>query len=312
MQANRLAERILDATIVPLVRHLRALQKVVRYISQEASVSLSYTHARALRYVQLRNAFLSNGERSRYRRDVREQLVQAFERVDRDVRAFTSPSEGLFLAEAVLSLEPDGDLVECGCYVGASTAKLSLLAAITKRRLLVFDSFEGLPAAAPDEVRDYDVRQSGRPHWQAGLYRGGLDEVRGNIARYGDLGPCHFFPGWFVNTLTGANLTGPVALAFTDVDIPSSVRDCLRGLWPRLVDGGVLFSHDVSFPKALKVFADAEFWRSELGATPPILFGAGFGLCDDAPHLGFCIKGREGDPEYLASLLLYKGLPGGV
>ena len=40
--------------------------------------------------------------------------------------------------------------------------------------------------------------------------------------------------GWFADTLTDANLPRPVALAFPDVDIVASVRDCLTALWPRL------------------------------------------------------------------------------
>ncbi|HLT27990.1 MAG TPA: TylF/MycF/NovP-related O-methyltransferase, partial [Zeimonas sp.] len=36
-------------------------------------------------------------------------------------------------------------LVEAGCFKGGSTAKLSLLAELAGRELVVFDSFEGLP-----------------------------------------------------------------------------------------------------------------------------------------------------------------------
>src|SRR5437660_187565 len=40
-----------------------------------------------------------------------------------------------------------GDVVECGAWKGGSAANLSLVCRIVGRRLLVYDSFEGLPAA---------------------------------------------------------------------------------------------------------------------------------------------------------------------
>jgi Macrocin-O-methyltransferase (TylF) len=309
---RRAAERLIDLVLVSPVRSLPALQKVVRYVAQEAPIHLSFAHARRARYFQLRQAFLDNGERSPYGRRARAELLEAFERIDADVFALTSPSDGLFLAEAVLSLECEGDLVECGCCAGASTAKLSLLAASVGRRLLVFDSFAGLPIAGEGEARDHDLRRAHSARWRPGLYARGLELVRENIARYGKPDVCHFHPGWFADTLTGANLERPIALAFTDVDLVSSLRDCLTALWPRLADGGVLFSHDVTFLKVLRLFSDVRFWLETLDSTPPILFGAGFGICDDSPHLGFCVKSREHDADYLSRLILYKGLPGGV
>jgi O-methyltransferase len=51
------------------------------------------------------------------------------------------------LASAVLQVprSTPGSVVECGCYVGGSTANLSLVCAATGRKLIIFDSFQGLP-----------------------------------------------------------------------------------------------------------------------------------------------------------------------
>ena len=310
--ARRVAEVLIDLLLVLPVRRVRPLQKILRYVTQEVPVFPTISSARRLRYEQLRATFLDNGATSRYDRTARERLVQKFERIDREVPSKTSASDGLFLAEAVLSLEGSGDLVECGCYAGASTAKLSLLSAVVGRRLHVFDSFEGLPLGQADEVNDHDLRMAERPRWHSGAYGGGFELVRDHVARYGNLDRCCFHQGWFASTLAPGSFADPTALAFVDVDLVSSVRDCLIGLWPQIAEGGVLFSHDVTFLKVLRLFSDVDFWRKELGTSPPILFGAGFGICDDSPHLGFCVKGREGDAEYVSSLILYKGLPGGV
>ena len=40
----------------------------------------------------------------------------------------------------------EGVVVECGCYLGGSTANLSLICQAVGRELIVYDSFEGLPA----------------------------------------------------------------------------------------------------------------------------------------------------------------------
>ena len=42
-------------------------------------------------------------------------------------------------------MEAAGDVVECGCYACASSAKLSIIAKLLRKKLVVFDSFEGLP-----------------------------------------------------------------------------------------------------------------------------------------------------------------------
>jgi hypothetical protein len=120
------------------------------------------------------------------------------------------------------------------------------------RRLLVFDSFEGLLEVDADLGPDFYVRDGSRPRWARGRYGGGLDLVKANIERLGDLTVTSSYKGWFKDTLTATNIIEPIALAFTDVDLAGSVRDCLVGLWPRLSDGGVLFSHDVAFLHAFR------------------------------------------------------------
>src|SRR5262245_58605460 len=55
--------------------------------------------------------------------------------------------EHLSMATKILNVPKslEGSLVVCGSYKGGSTANLSLVAALCKRSLEVFDSFAGLP-----------------------------------------------------------------------------------------------------------------------------------------------------------------------
>jgi O-methyltransferase len=204
-------------------------------------------------------------------------------------------------------MQARGDLVECGCFNGTSTAKLSILAKLIGRRLHVYDSFEGLPGEEGGFVKEYHTRRSAsRIGWRAGDYAAGLERLRRNIERLGEIEVCSFYKGWFNETLTDANLPSEISLAFVDVDMPGSARECITAIWPRLANKGVYFSHDVAFINVLKAILDRKLWLDELKEYPPILFGAGFGLGDSSPHLGFFVKGQEADTDYINSITLEK------
>ncbi|MEW5924723.1 MAG: hypothetical protein AB1746_12120, partial [Candidatus Zixiibacteriota bacterium] len=105
---------------------------------------------------------------------------------------------------------------------------------------------------------------------------------------------------------TPGNLPDSIAMAFTDVDLPESARECLRAIWPRMTERGVYFSHDAAFIKVLLTIMDEKLWRDDLGEYPPILFGAGSGLAHSARHLGFAVKGKGLPAEYYKSLTIEK------
>ena len=51
------------------------------------------------------------------------------------------------IALKILETPPDveGAIMECGTFKGGCAANLSIIAKITNRKLLIYDSFEGLP-----------------------------------------------------------------------------------------------------------------------------------------------------------------------
>lgn len=257
-------------------------------------------------YPYYRQLFIANGRQGAHNTDVREEIVRRFENIDQLVPKATTPTDGLVLAEAILSMDAEGDLVECGCYAGASSAKLSILARLLRKNLVVFDSFEGLPDGGERVIHARrKVKESGKG-WQAGAYSAGLDAVQSNVESLGEISVCRFVQGWFQQTLSPQNLPDRIAAAFTDVDMQSSARDCLVGIWPQLSDKGIFFSHDVAFITVLQELLDEELWKSELKSFPPIFFGAGFGVCDRSPHLGYMVKGVNVSAQYLKRLTLEK------
>jgi O-methyltransferase len=174
------------------------------------------------------------------------------------------------------------------------------------RRLLVFDSFEGLPSVSGNEGADHHPRQSAPCVWKAGACSASLDVVQRNVASYGEPAACVFVRGWFSDTLNASNLPSRVALAYTDVVLPSSARTCLAALWPRVSDGGIYFSRDLALTNAWMAMADPEWWRQSLAEDRPMIFGVGFGLSDASPYLGFLIKGLDPPGAYLDRLRVFK------
>jgi len=172
----------------------------------------------------------------------------------------------------ILSLgeEVAGCIVEAGSYKGGSAAKFSVAAALAKRKLVIFDSFQGIPQNEEEHQTSIFGEAVG---FGGGFYRGGLAEVRANVARYGCLDACEFVKGWFEETMP--RFAHPVAVAYLDVDLASSTRTCLRYLYPLLSRGGMLASQDGHLPLVLAVFDDNSFWRDELGEEKPAIEGYG-------------------------------------
>jgi len=280
-------------------------------VTQETAPSLQVVNASLPArdsYEYLKHKFIQNGNNHPVNQFGRAQIVERFEMIDAHIPMATTATDGLFLAELLLNMQADGVIVECGCYAGGSTSKLSIIAKHLGRSLIVYDSFEGLPTVEQKYLRDQHCRRSDTwvTDWTAGRYAARFDEVKDNLNEFGEFSVCKFVPGWFSETLINENLPAQVAFAFTDVDMANSARDCFVSLWPRLSEGGVFVTHDTAYIKVLQEFYNPELWSKQFCAIPPILFGAGFGLCNESPHMGYMVKGESLSPEYLKQLTIDK------
>jgi hypothetical protein len=205
-------------------------------------------------------------------------LIWQFRRNTRRIKTASDWREHLTMAARILEIPRtiEGDVIECGCFKGGSTANLSLICKLVGRKLLVFDSFEGLPQPEEsDRIHEMDV--SGRViEYQQGQYTGRLDEVRENVRACGALEVCEFYKGYFNSTLP--ELDRRIVFAFVDVDLKESLEDCLKELWPRLQDGCLLFSHEAQVVPYVAKFFDGAWWSSHLNTPAPGFVGAGIGL----------------------------------
>lgn len=194
-------------------------------------------------------------------------------RMYRNTRAIpsaTSYKAHLAMAAKLLEVPADveGAVVECGCYLGGSTANLSLVCDLVDRELIVYDSFEGMPPPRPGD------KYAAPEH--VGAFAGELEQVRANVERHGAIERCRFVKGWFRDTLPHHD--GPIVLCFLDVDHQASLHDCLVNLWPRLHPQGYVFIDEYTRLDYCAVFFSERYWSTYLGCAPPGLIGVGTGV----------------------------------
>ena len=68
---------------------------------------------------------------------------------------------------------------------------------------------------------------------------------------------------------------------------PSSVRDCLEGLWPKPSDGARFYSHEPWSMEVVGIFFDEAWWQEHLQTEAPGFSGSGVGVI---PGLGYAQK----------------------
>ncbi|HEV2489262.1 MAG TPA: TylF/MycF/NovP-related O-methyltransferase [Candidatus Acidoferrales bacterium] len=197
---------------------------------------------------------------------VRFQIIRRLYVISMHVPCEHLQAEIIRFIRTVLSLPRGmpGFIVECGCFKGGGTAKFSIVAKLTGRKLIVFDTFEGIPAHSENHGRNI---WGGPIEFSIGDYYGSLEEVEASVRKFGEIETCEFVKGMFQDTLPLFRNT--VAAAYLDVDLASSTRSCLQHLWPLLTPGGFLFSHDGHLPLVLEVITDEHFWLDQLGASMP-------------------------------------------
>ena len=140
------------------------------------------------------------------------------------------------LGEA-LAANVEGDVVELGCNAGPTSVLLqaTLDAHGSRKRLHVFDSFEGLPPKTEHDGSEFDAGGCAAPP----------ETLVETFRRFRRRLPV-IHPGWFADTLR--ELPAPIAFAHLDADFYSSTIEALREVYPRLARGGVVVLHDFYDP----------------------------------------------------------------
>ncbi len=160
-----------------------------------------------------------------------------------------------------------GDFAEFGCFKGFSSSVLSYACEQLGIKMLIFDSFEGLP---PSEGSGY----------MAGEYAGSLEEVIENIGRFGAMRVVECHKGFFADTFRTYR-PPPLMCLWMDVDLECSAKD-LVSVADRLDPRSALFSHECE----PKMFVDGAIVTNPRADNPipPVL--------DRFEQLGRCLTGE--------------------
>ncbi|GLR87669.1 TylF/MycF/NovP-related O-methyltransferase [Bradyrhizobium iriomotense] len=147
------------------------------------------------------------------------------------------------LTQRVLEEGIPGDLIETGVWRGGACIYMTgILAAFgdQKRRVLVADSFRGLP---PPNAEDYPADE-GDQHHQMMQLAVSRDQVEENFRRYGLLDErVIFLEGWFKDTLPSAPIEA-LGLLRLDGDMYESTMDALNALYGKVSPGGFVIIDD--------------------------------------------------------------------
>jgi O-methyltransferase len=160
-----------------------------------------------------------------YRHPLRRDAWETALRISRDIPTGTTPLECVELFQAVRASEKiGGDMAEAGVYRGGTAA---LMLTASRKRLHLFDTFEGLPHA--------------EGKFEKGEWHGSQADVLRNLKEWGDRIVLH--PGLFPGSALGME-SQRFSFVHLDLDLFESTRAALDWFWPRLEPGGILLSHD--------------------------------------------------------------------
>lgn len=134
-----------------------------------------------------------------------------------------------------------GHVVELGCFAGETAGQMRRLldaTGQTDRQLHVYDSWEGVPEPSPEDT-PADPRIGG-------FTKGTCVCARANFDRHFEtegLPLPHVHSGWFAQ-IPDAEYPSPIAFAFFDGDLYSSILDSFAKVYPKLSPGARIVVDD--------------------------------------------------------------------
>jgi O-methyltransferase len=172
----------------------------------------------------------------------------------------------------ILDNEIKGDFVECGVWKGGSSmiiAKILFDRAIKDRRLLLYDTFDGM--VEPAEIdRTHDgilarklMNEESKEQSVVWAYSP-LEEVKSNIEKTGlNLGQVTFIKGDVSQTLLN-NVPAEISLLRLDTDWYESTKLELERLFPRVTQNGVIIIDDYGHWEGCKQAVDEFLFKLEV------------------------------------------------
>ena len=162
------------------------------------------------------------------------------------------------------------------------------MAEYTNRKLIIYDSFKGLPKTNHQEALYPHLNLKGK--YSEGMFSASRVTLETNLKKYGFFDRCIIREGFFESTLT--NHHEIIDFLFLDVDLIDSTKNCILNLWPKVINNGFIFTDDSCDMNLVKLWFDDSWWSKKLGIQSPGYIGSGCGLPIKGYYssLGYTIK----------------------
>ncbi len=167
--------------------------------------------------------------------------------------AFSSKETLQFTYDAACLMSiKNGDFVECGVAAGAQIIAMAYASPTTK--IHAFDSFEGIPLPSnkddqmpgikyltEDEIiklpnaGEQELVSSGATVFSIGQFMNNISVLKQHNIE--------IHKGWFEETIP-KNTIDKISLLRLDGDLYNSTMVCLKGLFPKVIDGGIVIIDD--------------------------------------------------------------------
>lgn len=167
---------------------------------------------------------------------------------------YTRLSNNYELAKRVNRRKIEGNFVECGVWKGGSAAILSSV--LGRRKLWLFDSFEGMPVTKLKE--DQKILKKGDN-------LASVDEVKWLLKRLNLYRNVIIKKGWFNKTLPKYKKEiGKIAILRIDADFYESTKSVLDNLFDNVSSGGYIILDDYFGFKGCKKAVDEFIKKKKL------------------------------------------------
>lgn len=161
----------------------------------------------------------------------------------------TPVSEAMYIiAYLCQSMGTEGDVCEFGVAQGATSALLANEIRLSKKRLWLFDSFQGLPRPTEKDILINDIFGLGSIEKYAGTMASPVEMVEARLKNV-DFPTIRtrIVPGFIEEIVKSATLPNKVSFAYIDFDFYEPILTTLRLLRQRLSVGGAIVVDDYGF-----------------------------------------------------------------
>lgn len=211
-------------------------------------------------------------------KETRRLLADCFADVSTKIDCLHCPADPLHMADDALRNQSlDGPIVEFGCFQGGMSCKLSKVASILGRKMMIFDSFAGL--RENDTYETFPTIPQMLGTFRKGQFACGRDVVEENLRLHGAHEVCELIEGPIEQTIQQAEIEP--SLVFIDVDIVSTALCVIKKMWPR-IQNRKLFTHEACIKGYMEQVCDKNWWwlffRTEVPRLGSEEWGTEFGL----------------------------------